>query len=266
MALGGTEKKVVYMIPVIGEIDEKMQAYFNESMNSTNVAMALKITPSMNYTLSWRDNNIILKLVFQDNLSYDTTYIFTISVDATDFAGNALIKPFILTFKTQVPPAKVKDSDGDNMPDWWEEDNNLDPNDPNDAYLDDDNDDLTNYEEYLNQTSAFDNDTDNDGMLDGWEVKYGLDPLSDDANYDFDSDSYSNLEEYLGNSDPVNADSIPKSEDIEDQEDYMFMLIAIIILIIIIIILLMILIKRFKRSAVEEAELEEEGEEKEEEE
>ncbi len=42
-----------------------------------------------------------------------------------------------------------RDSDGDGMPDWWEEKYELNPFNPDDATLDSDGDGFTNYEEFL---------------------------------------------------------------------------------------------------------------------
>ena len=39
-------------------------------------------------------------------------------------------------------------------------------------------------------------------MSDGWEVKYGLDPVFDDAQEDLDWDGYTNIEEYNSHTDP----------------------------------------------------------------
>ena len=46
------------------------------------------------------------------------------------------------------PPPEQKDSDNDGIPDIWENENNLNPNDPSDAEEDLDHDGLTNREEY----------------------------------------------------------------------------------------------------------------------
>lgn len=71
----------------------------------------------------------------------------------------------------------VTDSDGDGMPDEWEIQNNLDPSDPNDANLDNDNDGLTNLEEYKNRTDPNNADTDGDGFSDKEELDRGTNPL-----------------------------------------------------------------------------------------
>ncbi len=56
-----------------------------------------------------------------------------------------------LTFKESEVPV---DSDGDGMPDAWEREHGLDPNNPKDGALDADGDGYTNVEEYLNGTDV----------------------------------------------------------------------------------------------------------------
>ncbi len=70
----------------------------------------------------------------------------------------------------------ANDTDGDDMPDSWETDNGLNPNDPSDAQLDGDGDFLTNLQEYKNACDPNDADSDDDSLIDGWEVLYGFNP------------------------------------------------------------------------------------------
>ena len=72
------------------------------------------------------------------------------------------------------------DSDGDGMPDSFEDDHGLDKNDITDASLDNDAtggaDGLTNLQEFLAGTDPQDADTDDDGLNDGDEVNGHLNP------------------------------------------------------------------------------------------
>nr|WP_238930442.1 M4 family metallopeptidase [Vibrio sp. S9_S30] len=122
------------------------------------------------------------------------------------------------------------DSDNDGIPDTWEQEYGLDPNNPSDAILDLDNDGLTNLQEFTHQTnpSMSDtdsdklsdaeevleigtdpnlSDTDSDSIPDGWEHKHGLDPLHDDSDLDSDSDNLSHLNEFNYGTNPNNPDT-----------------------------------------------------------
>ncbi len=89
------------------------------------------------------------------------------------------------------------DTDGDGMPDGFEYcfDAILDAANASDAFGDDDEDGLSNAEEYqvaytwgpANFTSPTNPDTDGDGMPDGWEATNGLHPV-DGSNGDLDPD------------------------------------------------------------------------------
>ena len=120
------------------------------------------------------------------------------------------------------------DTDGDNMADYWEV-LHFGSITVSDGAGDPDNDGLTDFQEYMNQTDPLNPDTDgdegddgfevglgmnpldpdqdNDGMADGWEAHRGLNPFSNDAGYDPDGDNVVNLDEYVADTDPLNGDS-----------------------------------------------------------
>ncbi|MGI9309454.1 MAG: PKD domain-containing protein [Gammaproteobacteria bacterium] len=96
------------------------------------------------------------------------------------------------------------DSDDDTMSDDWEDQNGLEPYDPEDADLDPDNDGLTNAQEFAHSTDPDDRDSDNDWINDGLEVNtYETDP----NNMDTDSDTMPDRWEALHNVGPTDPDS-----------------------------------------------------------
>lgn len=89
-----------------------------------------------------------------------------------------------------------RDTDGDGLPDAWENPHQFNPFSKNSSNADTDNDGLTDLLEYANNTHPRIPDTDGDGMKDGWEVEWGFLPLDPhDAQLDPDEDRVTNLRE-----------------------------------------------------------------------
>ncbi len=128
------------------------------------------------------------------------------TIPAADYAiANIGQAKFLFSFD---PWHFSDDTDGDGIPDGWEEAYGLNPANPADAGLDSDHDSLSSLEEYQNGTHPDRPDTDGDGMLDGWEVDYDLDPAdAADASLDADNDGLTNLEEFQLGTYPDNPDS-----------------------------------------------------------
>jgi Leucine-rich repeat (LRR) protein len=97
------------------------------------------------------------------------------------------------------------DDDEDGLPNWWENNHGLDPQDASDATQDTDVDGLTNLAEYTHGTNPLIADTDSDGLSDGAEVNtHSSNPLNSDS----DADGLTDGDEVnTYNTDPMVVDS-----------------------------------------------------------
>jgi parallel beta-helix repeat protein len=97
--------KVIATIPdqnSVGiEIDSPITITFNIPMNTKTVVKALEILPSVDYNLTWTENDTILRIDFTKNLSYNTSY--TISIGLVKSTNGYTLKdwPFVLMFGTE---------------------------------------------------------------------------------------------------------------------------------------------------------------------
>ena len=101
------------------------------------------------------------------------------------------------------------DANGDQLPDFWAERYGV-----TSASADDDNDGLTNLEEFEHCTLPKQADSDSDGMSDIAELNNGLDPHSNDALGDLDGDGRTNLLEISQNT-PANIANLAPIVSIE---------------------------------------------------
>jgi parallel beta helix pectate lyase-like protein/thrombospondin type 3 repeat protein/polymorphic membrane protein len=131
-------------------------------------------------------NNINLDPLFVDTATYDLHLLpgspcidaGTLSgAPASDFEGDA--RPQGLSVDMGADELLFVDTDGDSLPDWWEQ---LYFGSPISAVSTDDSDtdSLTNLEEYYNRTHPKNDDTDGDGFIDGVEIAAGSNPLHPD--------------------------------------------------------------------------------------
>lgn len=204
----------------------------------------------------------LLKEIDRENLSI--TYQLTSSLEGgnnysfviegiEDLRGNAG-NDLNFEFKT-IPDDRI-DSDGDGIPDYYEVQRQfLNPSNPNDAGLDQDEDGVTNLQEYLDGTDPDLPDSDGDQMTDDWEKLYGLDPTDNrDALTDLDGDGYTNLEEFRADTDPTDENDKPEGGSGSDPTLWILLAAGVFVIAVIAGIVLLVIKKRGDETEKEEGE------------
>ncbi len=135
----------------------------------------------------------------------DTNSAFTLGESAGQYTSNGIP---VSNRVTGINFMLDQDTDGDQMPNWWEWQYGFNPFSTNDMRADRDGDGLDNYKEYIFGTDPDNPDSDGDTMPDGWEFENDLNPTNpSDASADPDGDGLSNLDEYRFGTNPNSPDS-----------------------------------------------------------
>ncbi len=135
-----------------------------------------------------------------------------------DGDGNAVLndlegesRPCLSTNLPEAGCDEFFDSDGDGLPDWFEQE--IIARSPGDTYgtLATLNGSTVLWGQSYSAMDllTLQADSDADGLPDGWEINNSLNPDQYDAWVDSDQDGFSNLEEYLGGSSPQNDEDAP---------------------------------------------------------
>ncbi len=166
------------------------------------------------FDVSWEGPNLGQQVIGADSISNWAQPSYPTEEDAIKAYSRGYRIGFFdsqnsLSFNPQYPPL---DEDGDGLYDNWETYYGLNPGNPDDASVDQDDDFLTAMEEFELGTSPDKEDTDGDGIPDGAEFAYNLSPLDpSDAAADSDSDGANNLEEYLEGTDLNDPEDVPET-------------------------------------------------------
>jgi hypothetical protein len=177
------------------------------------------------------DNRLGIQTIFADEFTEGMTYAIDympigsdVFVSAWwDLNANGIFDPGELEdispfFNTQSTPnlqdmtigtSTGEDLDCDGMDDTWEEENGLNPFDPGDGIEDPDEDGLSNFDEFENETDPNNPDSDGDWLGDGEEFYGWSGPATDPTNPDSDGDKFSDGYEMNAGTDPNDVNDVP---------------------------------------------------------
>jgi uncharacterized repeat protein (TIGR01451 family) len=103
----GEDKKnpsVAGHLPMRGDygipIDTQIEIHFSEAMNTTSVEQAITFDPPVEGNFTWVGNVLYFKPT--KDLDYNTPYTVTVGTGAKDLAGNPMLSPYPITFRTEV--------------------------------------------------------------------------------------------------------------------------------------------------------------------
>ncbi len=83
------------------DINTPLVCSFNKPMNTTTVEYALSITPDIDFSITWNDDNTAFTATPQSDYTGKTEYAVNLNQSATDANGVPLYKEFNTVFKTK---------------------------------------------------------------------------------------------------------------------------------------------------------------------